>query len=183
MAKSLQEQLMGSGLIDKKKAKTIQKEKRIQRKQLPKGHSLDEKEKEYLEKLKQEKVQKDKELNKKKEEELEKKALKAQVKQLIKTNEIKRLTGEIAFQFTDNKKIKRIYVAQEQYDHLVRGLLAIANIQEDYLLIPKAVAKKVIEREAEAICYIYEKEMTKEQELEEDDDPYKGFEIPDDLMW
>lgn len=182
MAKSLQEQLMGSGLIDKKKAKTIQKEKRIQRKQLPKGHSLDEKEKEYLEKLKQEKIEKDKALNKKREDELEKKALKAQVKQLIKTNEIKRLSGEIAFQFTDNKKIKRIYVVQEQYDHLVRGLLAVANISEDYLLIPKAVAKKVIERDAEAICYLYEKQMTQEQELEEDD-PYKGFEIPDDLMW
>jgi uncharacterized protein YaiL (DUF2058 family) len=182
MAKSLQEQLMGSGLIDKKKAKTIQKEKRIKRKQLPKGHSPDDKNKEYLEKLKQEKIEKDKELNKKRVEESEKKALKAQVKQLITSNEIKRISGEIAFQFTDNKKIKRIYLGQEHYDHLVRGLLAIANINEEYLLVPRGVAKKIIERDAQAICYLYEKEMTKQQALEEDD-PYKGFEIPDDLMW
>tara|TARA_R110001592_G_C13131410_1_gene746590 strand:- start:1530 stop:2078 length:549 start_codon:yes stop_codon:yes gene_type:complete len=182
MAKSLQDQLMGSGLIDKKKAKTIQKEKRIQRKQLPKGHSLNDKEKEHLEKLKQEKIEKDKELNKKRVEALEKKALKAQVKQLITTNEIKRITGEIAFQFTDDKKIKRIYLQQEQYDHLAIGLLAIANINEEYILVPKGVAKKIVERDAQAICYLYEKEMTKQQELEEDD-PYKGFEIPDDLMW
>ena len=181
MAKSLQEQLMGSGLIDKKKAKTIQKEKRIQRKQLPKGHALDDKEKEHLEKLKQEKVEKDKKLNKERVDALEKKALKAQVKQLIKTNEIKRITGEVAFQFTDNKKIKRIYLAQEQYDHLTRGLLAIANINEEYLLVPKGVAKKVLERDAQAICYLYEKNLNKEQEIE--DDPYKDFEIPDDLMW
>tara|TARA_R110002167_G_scaffold346700_4_gene557447 strand:- start:2452 stop:2997 length:546 start_codon:yes stop_codon:yes gene_type:complete len=181
MAKSLQEQLMGSGLIDKKKAKTIQKEKRIQRKQLPKGHTLDDKEKERLEKLKKEKIEKDKQLNKARVQELEKKALKAQVKQLIKTNEVRRLAGEIAFQFTDSKKIKRIYLAQEQYDHLTRGLLAIANINEEYILIPKGVAKKVIERDTVAICYLYEKEIIKEQVQE--DDPYKDFEIPDDLMW
>jgi hypothetical protein len=111
MAKSLQEQLMGSGLIDKKKAKTIQKEQRMERKQVPKGHSPDNKEKDHLEKLKQEKIERDKELNKKIAEESEKKALKAQVKQLIKSNEIKRIIGEIAFQFTDNKKIKKIYLA------------------------------------------------------------------------
>lgn len=181
MAKSLQEQLMGSGLIDKKKAKTIQKEKRIQRKQLPKGHALDDKEKERLEKLKQEKIEKDKKLNKERVQELEKKALKAQVKQLIKTNEVRRSAGEVAFQFTDDKKIKRIYLIQEQYDHLTKGLLSIANINEEYILIPKGVAKKVIERDAQAICYIYEKDVSKQQNDEED--PYKDFEIPDDLMW
>jgi hypothetical protein len=181
MAKSLQEQLMGSGLIDKKKAKSIQKEKRIQRKQLPKGQDLDEKEKQRLEQLKQEKIEKDKELNRKRVEELEKKALKAQVKQIIKTNEVKRSVGEVAFQFTDNKKIKRIYLAQEQYDHLTKGLLAIANIDDEYILIPKGVGKKVQERDDQTICYLYEKNQTKEQEKE--DDPYKDFEIPDDLMW
>lgn len=182
MAKSLQEQLMGSGLIDKKKAKSIQKEKRIERKQLPKGHAPGDEDKELLEKLRQEKIEKDKELNRKRMEELEKKSIKAQVKQLIKTNEIRRVVGEVAFQFTDNKKIKRIYLAQEQYDHLTRGLLAIATVSEEYILLPKKVAKKVMERDAQAICYLYEKEQSKEQELEEDD-PYKGFEIPDDLMW
>ena len=182
MAKSLQEQLMGSGLIDKKKAKTIQKEQRIQRKQLPKGHLPDESDKELLEKLKREKIEKDKELNRKRIEEQNKKAIKAQVKQLILTNEVKRLVGEIAFQFTDNKKIKKIYVIQEQYDHLAKGLLAIATINEQYILVPKLVAKKILERDEQAICYIYEKAAVDNNELEEDD-PYKGFEIPDDLMW
>lgn len=182
MAKSLQEQLMGSGLIDKKKAKTIQKEQRMERKQVPKGHSPDNKEKDHLEKLKQEKIERDKELNKKIAEESEKKALKAQVKQLIKSNEIKRIIGEIAFQFTDNKKIKKIYLAQEQYDHLVKGLLAIASINEEYILVPKIIAKKITERDNQSICYLYEKEINNQQEIEEDD-PYKNFEIPDDLMW
>ncbi len=182
MAKSLQEQLMGSGLIDKRKAKTLKKEKQTELKRRPKGHALENKEKEYLEKLKQEKIEKDKELNRIKVLELEKKALKAQVKQLISTNEIKRHSGEVSFQFTDNKKIKRIYLDQEQYEHLAKGLLAIATIDEEYLLVPKLVAKKVIERDEEAICYLYEKELNNEQEGEEED-PYKGFEIPDDLMW
>tara|TARA_B100001063_G_C16722182_1_gene534249 strand:+ start:277 stop:819 length:543 start_codon:yes stop_codon:yes gene_type:complete len=179
--KSLQEQLMGSGLVDKKKAKAIQKEKRIQRKQTPKGQVADNAEKERLEKLKQEKIEKDKALNKKKVEEAERKAIQAQVKQLIKTNEIKREAGDVVFQFSDGKKIKKIYVSQEQYDHLTKGLLAIAVLAENYVLVARAVASKISERDSQAIAYLFEKSA--ENMESDEDDPYKGFEIPDDLMW
>ena len=179
--KSLQEQLMGSGLIDKKKAKKIQKEKNIQRKQTPKGQAPDTTEKERLEKLKQEKINKDKELNRKKVEELERKAIQAQVKQLIKTNEVKREAGDIVFQFSDAKKIKKIYVNQEQYDHLTKGLLAIASLNDEYILVARGVASKITERDSQAIAYIFEKEANKAEP--DEDDPYKDFEIPDDLMW
>lgn len=182
MVKSLQEQLMGAGLVDKKKAKAIQKEKRIQKKQTPKGHVIEDKNKEQIEKSRLEKIQKDKELNRQKMEALEKKAIQAQVKQLIKTNEVKRDEGEYSFQFTENKKIKRIYLSKEQFDHLARGILAIVSLNEGFVLLPKAVAKKIMEREQSSICYFYEKEKTETEELEVDD-PYKGFEIPDDLMW
>lgn len=179
MVKSLQEQLMGSGLVDKKKAKAIQKEKRVQRKQVPKGQVADTSEQERLEKLKQEKINKDKALNRKKVEALEQKAIQAQVKQLIKSNEVAREAGDVAFQFSDAKKIKRIYVDQTQYNHLTKGLLAIAVLEGVYILVARAVASKVIERDASAICYIYEKDASNMDE----DDPYKEFEIPDDLMW
>ena len=179
--KSLQEQLMGSGLIDKKKAKAIQKEQRIQRKQMPKGQLPDNTEHERLEKLKQEKIKKDKELNRKKVEELERKAIQAQVKQLIKTNAVQRDIGDVVFQFSDAKKIKKIHVSQTQYDHLTKGLLAIASLQGEYILVARAVASKITERDQLAICYFYEK-ASDETEIDEDD-PYKGFEIPDDLMW
>ena len=37
---SLQDQLLNAGMVDKKKAKKIEKEKRKQAKQLPKGQKL-----------------------------------------------------------------------------------------------------------------------------------------------
>ena len=179
--KSLQEQLMGSGLIDKKKAKAIQKEQRVKQKQTPKGQAPDNTEKERLEKLKQEKINRDKELNRKKVEELERKAIQAQVKQLIKTNAVKREAGDVVFQFSDAKKIKKIYVNQEQYDHLTKGLLAIASLDGEYILVARAVASKITERDSQAIAYLFEKSADNLQP--DEDDPYKGFEIPDDLMW
>ena len=143
--------------------------------------SILKKEKERLEKLKQEKIEKDKALNKKKVEEAERKAIQAQVKQLIKTNEIKREAGDVVFQFSDGKKIKKIYVSQEQYDHLTKGLLAIAVLAENYVLVARAVASKISERDSQAIAYLFEKSA--ENMESDEDDPYKGFEIPDDLMW
>lgn len=184
MAKTLQEQLMGSGLVDKKQAKAIQKEKRDKRKQAPKGQLTVDKEKSELEleRLKQEKIERDKALNKQRLAELERKAIKAQVKQLLQTNEVKREPGDVSFQFTDNKKIKKIYVSQLQFNHLSKGLLAIGSVNNEYLLVPAAVAKKVMERDSDAIHYYYAKQQNDGIELAEDD-PYKGFEIPDDLMW
>ena len=138
MAKSLQEQLMGSGLVDKKQAKAIQKQKRDKRKQTPKGQLAMEKEQSALEleRLKLDKIEKDKALNKQKLDELERKAIKAQVKQLLETNEVKRESGDVSFQFTDNKKIKKIYVSQLQFNHLSKGLLAIGSVTTDYILVP-----------------------------------------------
>lgn len=184
MAKSLQEQLMGSGLVDKKQAKAIQKEKRDKRKQTPKGQLAVDKEKneQELERLRQEKIEKDKALNKQRLEELEKKAIQAQVKQLLQSNEVKREKGDVPFQFSDNKKIKKIYVSELQFKHLSKGLLSIGSVNNEYVLVPAGVAKKIMERDTGAVVYYFDKQTTELNELPEDD-PYKGFEIPDDLMW
>ena len=86
MAKSLQEQLLGAGLVDKKKAKNIQKEKRVQRKQTPKGQAVQNEAEARIAQQKKEKAERDKALNQAKLEEQNRKAIKAQVKQLIEMN-------------------------------------------------------------------------------------------------
>lgn len=181
MAKSLQDQLMGSGLVDKSKAKAIKKEKHVQRKQAPKGQLGNDAEKQHLEKLRQEKIEKDKQLNRKRLEELEKKAIKAQVKQLLESNQIKREKGEVPFQFTHDKKIKKIYLSELQFTHLSKGLLSIGSVNDDYMIVPAGVARKIMERDPAAIHYYFDHSQSELNEQE--DDPYKGFEIPDDLMW
>jgi len=181
MAKSLQEQLMGTGLVDKKKAKSIQKEKRDKRKQAPKGKLQVDEVKLRTEQQQHEKVEHDRLLNKRRVEEQERKAIKAQIKQLILKNAISREGGNVGFQFADNKKIKKIFITEEQQKHLMRGQLAITILEEEYYLVPKGVAEKVSERDGDAISYLDETRSNAHIKVEED--PYKDYEIPDDLMW
>jgi len=182
MAKSLQEQLMGSGLVDKKKAKSIQKEKRNKRKQLPKGHEIVDEAKLRIEQQQRDKLEQDRQLNKTLHNEQESKAIQAQVRQLVKNNAISRGAGEIGFQFVVNKKIKKIHINSELQHHLLKGQLAIASLDDEYVLIPRIVADKVLERNKESIVFLDTKNNEQEDMLDEDD-PYKGYEIPDDLMW
>ena len=66
-----------------------------------------------------------------------------------------------------------------------RGILAIAKLGENddiaYHLIPAEAARKIQEREANAIVLL--NEFDKNEDGIEEDDPYAAYEIPDDLMW
>ena len=183
MAKSLQEQLMGSGLVDKKQAKQIQKEKRQKRKQTPKGLLQEEaaEKQKLVDQQKLEKAEKDRELNRLKKAEQDKKAIKAQIIQLIQMNKIDRKDGEIGFQFAVNKQIKKLYINEEQQGYLLRGKLAITQLNDEFHLVPAAVAEKIAQRDDLAVVYL-ETNKTEITEVVEDD-PYKDFVIPDDLMW
>ena len=183
MAKSLQEQLMGSGLVDQKKAKKIQKEKRQKHKQTPKGLRQDEaiQKQALADQQKQEKAEKDRALNRLKKAEQDKKAIKAQIIQLIQTNKIERQNGDIGFQFAVNKQIKKLYIDEEQQGHLLRGKLAITQHNDDFNLVPTAVAEKIAQRDEAAVVYLETNKVDQNESGE--DDPYKDFVIPDDLMW
>jgi len=183
MAKSLQEQLMGSGLVDKKQAKKIQKEKRQKRKQTPKGLLQEEaaQKQDLVDKQKQEKIEKDRELNRLKKAEQDKKAIKAQIIQLIQANKIERQKGDIGFQFVVKKQIKKLYIDKEQQGYLLRGKLAITQQNDEFFIVPSAVAEKISQRDEAVVVYL---ETMKNETIESlEDDPYKDFVIPDDLMW
>ena len=182
MAKTLQEQLMGAGLVDQKKAKSLQKEVRTQRKQMGKGQAQQEQleQLQRVEEQKQAKLDKDRELNRLKKLELDKKAIQAQIKQLIESNTIKRQQGEVGFQFVHDKKIKRIFISEEQQRHLARGVLAVVVLAGEYLFIPRTIAEKVSQRDPSAVLFLQQEQ---ERKNEDQDDPYKDYQIPDDLMW
>lgn len=186
MAKSLQEQLLGAGLVDNKKAKSIQKDKRIKRKQTGKGQVQKEKlqQVQRVEEQKRVKLDKDRELDRIKKLASDKISVRAQVKQLIQSNKVERQPGEVGFQFSVGKKIKKIYIGEEQQRHLSKGLLAIALFNDEYIFISHAVAEKIIQREASSIVYIKSKSDSDFNDNEQSEiDPYEDYKIPDDLMW
>lgn len=179
MAKSLQEQLMGAGLVDQKKAKAIGKEKRKKAKQTPKGHQQEDEIKAAAKQKLAEKAERDRAMNQERQKEIEAKEIQAQIKDLIKKNAIARKNGEIAYSFTHDKKIKKLYVDETLQAQLARGQIAIVAEGENYELVPKAVADKVAQRDAARV--VVQNERSKE--VADEDDPYADFQIPDDLMW
>ena len=176
---SLQEQLMKAGLADEKKARAIRSEKRKQRKQQPKGAAQVNEAEERARKARQEQAERDRQLNLERQKEAEKKAIQAQIRQLIETNRLDRSRGETPYQFVDGKKIKKILVDDKMVDQLSRGRLAIVALGENYEVVPDKVARKIMERDEAAVISMHERK----QDDAGEDDPYAGYEIPDDLMW
>ena len=176
---SLQDQLLQAGIVDKKKAKQLKQEQRKAAKSRQKGHAQLDENKEQVRRAQAEKAAHDRELNKRQVEQAERKAIQAQVIQLIKMNRVDQQGGDIAYQFTDGSKIKKMYVTPKLQEDLVRGRLAIARLDGAYTLLPAAAAEKIMQRDQHAIVMLNQGSATAVDE----DDPYADYQIPDDLMW
>ncbi len=177
MSKSLAEQLLKAGLGDAKKLKNIKKEQHKARVKAGKNGTVVNEATLLAEQSRQQQVERDRLLNQQKKAEAEQKALAAQVKQLIEMNVISD-KGDIGFNFTDQNKVKKIYVSDKIQQQLVKGQIAIARNGDAYLLVPVQVAERIQQRVPEAVVLLNQKD-----EALDEDDPYADFKIPDDLMW
>lgn len=174
---SLQDQLLKAGLVDKKQAKDIQKAKKKQPKK--KKGQIDLSESAVLAQQAQaEKQAKDRALNQQKNQRSEIKAIAAQIKQLIENNAIKSQQADTSYQFVDDGKIKKIYLDAPILEQLLKGHVSIVRFNSAYELIPTVIARKIEQRDADCIV-----PLKLEEELVAEDDPYKDYPIPDDLMW
>ncbi|HEY6527749.1 MAG TPA: DUF2058 domain-containing protein [Cellvibrionaceae bacterium] len=175
---SLQDQLLKAGLIDSKKAKDIQKEQRKQTKvqHKTKGKTVDPI-KAAAEEARLQKLQKDQALNVQRNEQVRRKAIVAQINQLIALNKQPR-SGDISYNFTDGKTVKKILINAALQKALLNGQLAIAKLGDSYELVPYKVADKIIERDGSFIV-----SQVKLDTAAQDADPYADYQIPDDLMW
>ena len=179
---SLQDQLLKAGLIDNKKAKQANKEKRketnVSRRS---AEPVVDEVKQSAEKARLEKAERDRELNRKREEELQQRAIAAQIKQLTENHRQPKDAGkgDVEYNFTHGKLIKKMRVSALVKEQIVRGILAVVKLGEGYELVPRIVADKIAQRDATAVVVANVKVA---QQVDEDD-PYKDYVIPDDLMW
>jgi len=178
MALSLQEQLLKAGLVSSKQVKNTNKAKSKQQKMVRKGQAeLDNSLHEQVIARQTAKIEQDKKLNSEQQKKLEKKAIKAQIKQLITSAKLPKLTGDDYYNFVDHKKIKRIVVNDVIREKLANGNLAIVQFSGGYEIVPREVAVKIAERSEHAVVVLNDKTA------ENTDDPYAKYKIPDDLMW
>lgn len=179
MSNSLQDQLLQAGLIDKKKAKALQKEKKKGTRKLAKGEVAVDETRLALKQAAQDKANRDRELNQKRAQEAEKKAIQAQIKQLVENHAISMRDGNLPYQFPDGKAIKKINVDARVHQQLTAGSVAIVRRDKGYGVVPRIVAEKILARDPAYILVL----NAADQNIPADDDPYADYQIPDDLMW
>lgn len=179
---SLQDQLLKAGLIDTKKAKQANKEKRKETNVARRApEPVVDEVKQSAEQARQEKVERDRELNRQRNAELEQRAIAAQVKQLIENHRQSKGAGQndVEYNFTDGKLIKKMRVSPLVLEQIARGVLAVVKLGEGYEVVPRIVADKIALRDEKSVLVA----NVKAQQQTDEDDPYKDYVIPDDLMW
>lgn len=181
MANSLIDQLKKTGLVDKNKVQKVKhgqyKSKKQKAKKGEAAH-LDEA-KILAQKAQAAKLERDRQMNRQLKEEAEAKAIAAQIIQMIETSRVEDRDGEIVYNFSDAKVVKRMHVSEEIHKHLLSGGLAIVKFGGGYELVPRVVAEKIKERDAGCVI-----DVAHDVELDGgEDDVYAAYEIPDDLIW
>jgi uncharacterized protein len=188
MAKlSLQEQLLKSGLIGSGQARTAKSEKHKQAKQQQhnKTVAVDDL-KEQAQKARLEQAERDRELNQQRNQEEERKQLVAQVNQLIEQNRLPKdnaLAGQfdesLAYHFTDNNKVKALYVSKTMREQISQGRLAVVKLAQQYEVVSAEVAEKIKLRDGASVI-VFNKPVPSDDNKE---DHYANYQVPDDLTW
>jgi len=182
MAKlSLQEQLLKSGLVSAAQAKSVKSDKRKQTQQQRKNKvEVVDEAKALAQKAQAEKIERDRELNQLRQQQDEQKQLAAQIKQIIELNRLPRDAEGMAYNFSDDNKIKRLYVSEAMRDQIAAGRLAIVKFGQQYEVVSAEVAKKKIQaRDAGGVIVFNEQNKISDVV----DDAYAEYQVPDDLIW
>ena len=176
VSKSLQDQLLALGVADKKKVKQAKHEKRVVSREAT-GPRIQESLRETQQKVREEKRARDQALATEREAKRLKAEKLSQVRDMVKSSEVKRgIDSErVDFRFPYGKKIRPFPVGADVRDRLSRGLLGLIELDGAIFVIPRETLEKCLARlEGQKIFSHLAK-------LEEQDGDYPP--IPDDLDW
>lgn len=182
MSSSLRDQLLKAGLVDENRLKTEKKARHRRRKEgKQNADEAAEEERVRAERRRLEKVERDRRINLEHERRRERKAAHAQIRELIEANRLDRSGAEIAYHFVHRGKVKKLHVTPEQQRDLVAGRVAVVRLDGRHDLVRREVAAKIRERDDSFVMAINDPEAAETSPPA--DDPYAGYEVPDDLVW
>lgn len=183
MVNSLKDQLMKSGLVDKKRAHQLRQQQTKEQKMVRRGELELDDPAERARQLQAQKAERDRQLEAQRQAERYDREVAAQIRQMIAASRIDRGGGDVAYQFIQERKIKKAYVTAAQQDQLVRGRIAIVASGDGYELVPATVAAKIAQRDQAAVLVLNTASAAAADNDSSDQDPYADYPIPDDLMW
>lgn len=175
---SLQEQLLKSGLTTDAKAKQIRSEKRKQQRH---NNAGEDEARRLAQKAREAQAARDRELSQLKKEQAEQKEIAAQIRQLIDQNRREQADVDdgIAYKFSDDNKVKTVYVSEAIRDQISNGRLAIVKCEQHYEIVPADVALKIKARDERCVLLLNDQQQAEEKI----DDAYAAYQVPDDLIW
>lgn len=181
MRNPLQEQLLKAGLASKAKVAQAVREQAAKHKgKQPAAPSAEQRE---VERLQVEKAERDRALAAERNARQRADEARAQARQIIEMHRQPR-EGEIAYHFTDGGAIKSLLVSPALRAQLASGALVIVRHGEGYELLPRAAADKVRERDADLIVLDHgQPAAASGSGNAADDEYYRQFAVPDDLIW
>jgi uncharacterized protein YaiL (DUF2058 family) len=181
MSLSLREQLMKAGLVSEQQAKRAEREQNQKQyaaprsKKKPPGPTLQQA---AAQRAAAENAARDTELNRRKQAKLERRARYAEIRQLVAAHQIARVETEDFYNFQHGTEIMRVAVTPELRARLVAGELAIVRAEGRFAFVPAAIGEQVGTRVEMARLH-----LNKPGAPPADDDPYKDYVVPDDLVW
>jgi len=181
MRNSFQDQLLKLGLVDKKKAGEVKKKQHNKKSQkVARKKTVIDENAEIARKAQEKKKNRARELNRQREEKLQKREQAARIKQLVTEHRLKKDDNGVAYRFTVDGKILRIFVAEEIAGQLGNGRLGIVGLRKEYEVVPGVVVEKIRSIDGSVFTSLVERSAEDEQDP---DDPYAEYQVPDDLMW
>jgi uncharacterized protein YaiL (DUF2058 family) len=183
MGKSFQDQLLALGLVDKKKAKETKKQQHQTKKKnakVSRNKQVIDENVLLAQKAEEKKKARARKLNQERDAKLKKREEAAQIKQFVEQNRIEKDEKGMAYRFNVSGKIQRIFVAKEVADRLSDGRLGIVVLAEQFEVLPRTVVEKITAINNQMIVILNDRTG---DEVDDPDDPYAEYKIPDDLMW
>jgi uncharacterized protein YaiL (DUF2058 family) len=179
MRNALQDQLLKAGLAKKSKVDQIAREQAKQRQQ--KAAPAADVDRTERERLRREHAERDRALQAERNAQSKAQELRAQARQIIEQNRLP-IEGDSDYRFTDGKAIRSLLVTPAMRKQLAKGTLLIARIDDSYAVVPRAAADKVVARDPSMIVLDHAQARAPSAE-ETEDEFYRRFAVPDDLVW
>jgi uncharacterized protein YaiL (DUF2058 family) len=193
MSMSLRDQLLQAGLITEKQAKEAEKkaQPQQQRKGPPpkfgpqkaappprKPNPAEEARRRAAEKAQAAAAAQTQEREKQEREKAERKARRQEIKQLIEQHRVKKPETDDRYNFLDGSRIRRISVDAAIRTALGEGKLMIVRNEGRYEVVPAEIAERIRVLDERSVMGT----LSADQSVD-DNDPYKDYVVPDDLMW